>query len=235
LSHVEFIEWERQESVWFSDTNQVLSTTQLLCESRSSKEIADELMMKYAHVVADVNVSQLEWKAVDECLEIQEYTIPNDDEEDNEYDEEDNDEDEQDLQITTLDFSSLQLFSSSTTCLPKLVMLISKIINKRISSKPSSSLTSPIIPLTTRSVERLFSEWRRKTIQNVSVLSSTMQMILLLKLFSFCDLLLVLQHHPLTPTITSFLKTLTDRDLKRKDYDKKVYQNNIKFPLPLVT
>jgi hypothetical protein len=97
-------------------------------------------------------------------------------------------------------------------CFQKLQSPLPHIITKRLSSIPKGTLSNH--PLTTRSVERMFSYWKRLMGRNVETKTHTMQAILLLSCFTFENILKILKEYPTTPAITKFIQTLTSTNTK---------------------
>jgi hypothetical protein len=112
---------------------------------------------------------------------------------------------------------SQSLFGESVAQVKRFITPLSKIIQNRISAPQTCSIW---IPLTSRAVEGMFSEWRRKTQDNSEIRATSMQMRLFLKIFSAQELIYILETHPLTPAITKVLLTLKDRDLTRAQRDE---------------
>jgi hypothetical protein len=87
-----------------------------------------------------------------------------------------------------------------------------QIIANRMAKTTNKTLTNH--PLTTRSVERMFSYWKRLMGRNVDTTAYLMQAILLLSCFTFTHTLNILKKIPTTPAITKFLQTLTSTNTK---------------------
>jgi hypothetical protein len=231
-----FTWWEQEKMKDFKNIYGILKTAKDLCITHPIKAEAGEAMAGYAAEILDLDFSQTSalesWKVVSSQGEIPEY-CREDDENGEEETMEVGEEPEEDAgapeDSVMIVFStsaaakelSCTLFGPSFQC-EGFVLPVSTIINKRTCAKAKSS--SVWIPLTSRAVERMFSEWRRKTDEASEIRATSMQIRLFLKLFSYWELLDILQRTPLTPGITSFLNTLQSRDLGRRAMDKAVFE-----------
>jgi hypothetical protein len=100
----------------------------------------------------------------------------------------------------------------TTSVCDRVISPLASIFDKRIASQGVSSET--FFPLTTRSVERIFSSWKRMMDRNADTKPSTMQALLLLSQFDFHTQMNMLMYSPLTPTITSYLNGIRTQNPK---------------------
>jgi hypothetical protein len=210
---------------------------------------AKEAIMTYGTTMKlDVQKMILSFGDESSAMAIAEYK--NDDDEhdptngDGDYDDYDNDVDEDDLEVLEVGsktsgtvFSITQniqegvnahLAHFTSTICSQVIAPLSSILQKRIAQTPVSS--ESFFPLTSRSVERLFSSWKRMMDRNADTKPSTMQALLLLSQFDFRTTMNILKQSPLTQTITNYLNGIKTQNHK-KVFDalayNKLLQKNI--------
>jgi hypothetical protein len=171
----EFTRWEQDQMKDFNNIPQILHQVKNLCLTHSFKVQAGDAMAVYGREILNINISQTSalasWKNLGSHQQIPEYS--REEEEDvQEVEDVGVPQEEHDAGVpvdrvietfstsSTAKDLSCALFGSFFQC-ESVVLSVSEIIHKRTSAKAKSS--SVWIPLTSRSVERMFSEWRRKT------------------------------------------------------------------------
>jgi hypothetical protein len=110
----------------------------------------------------------------------------------------------------------------------KVISPLSGIFKKRIAKTPVSS--ESFFPLTSRSVERVFSSWKRLMNRNAGAKPCTMHALILLAPFDFATTINILQQSPLTETITNYLDRIKsqnpEKELNSKSYLKLLDRRN---------
>jgi hypothetical protein len=110
----------------------------------------------------------------------------------------------------------------------KVISPLSKVISNRISTTAVSS--ESFFPLTSRSVERVFSSWKRMMDRNAGTKPCTMHALVLLSPFDFATTIKILQESPLTDTITKYLNRIKsqnpEKELNSKAYHKLLEKRN---------
>jgi hypothetical protein len=102
----------------------------------------------------------------------------------------------------------------------KVISPLSGVFERRIVRTPVSS--ESFFPLTSRSVERVFSSWKRLMNRNAGTKPCTMHALVLLAPFELAYTINMLQHSPLTDTITNYLKRIQSQN-PEKELDSKSY------------
>ncbi len=161
------------------------------------------------------------------CVEDEE----DDDDDDGDDDDDDNDDDEEEdeaddynyeveihLELDSDDSGSAPPWNLSLSRVPESFLhpdLLDKvkeiftIVKKRCASHPTCSQSSDYVyPLTTRSVERIFSNWKRLLNRNANTRASTMRALSLLCCFEYAEIVAILKDFPSTGYSNALAKEL---------------------------
>jgi hypothetical protein len=235
---LKFKQWEKRRAAWFSSPLQVQCKAIDLSQCQHVKKDAAQAILDYASHVLGVDIESLEdmmvqWEGGNGSgeggvLPVMQLVsgegsrgdVDDDDleggEDGDDYDEaegeeEDDDDDEEDIVPLECQEEDVPLSLRSPHLLNK-VKELGNIIRKRISKREethsSEILGDYIYPATTRSVERMFSGWKRLMVRNANTRASTMQALSLLSCFEYDEIMLILQDSLTTPDICKFTTEL---------------------------
>jgi hypothetical protein len=195
----------------------------------------------YGQICCGVTLSALQQECHSEHLQITEFASLDDEEEDDDTPdvEEEVEDGDSNCQTILAAAAALQPLSPPTnlaqhlsfchhlspdTPISSFITPLQNIITTRTSSSPTDS---SYFPLTSRSVERIFSAWRRVMDLNVLTKPSTVQMSLLLRLFSHTEIEYILR----VTSDSEFTKWYADHMLKRdnrRDRNATIYARTLK-------
>ena len=227
----DFRRWERSVKEGFQNTPLILSQTRYLCQSLDQKTYAEKVMKAYGKAILRVDLtnpaSLPAWRTL-KLPEIEAYHLSDKEIEELLEEERKDDKelarkggrlgkDQKEEKVGVLvphgaAFSEedhrlcLSMFDGALERMRGFVSQVANIVESRISKKEEAS--SVWVPLTTRSVEGMFSEWRRKAGDNSEIRATTMQMRLFLKLFTYSELIDILKKYPTNQAISKFLPVL---------------------------
>jgi hypothetical protein len=227
----EFRRWERSMQEGFKNIPLILTQAKYLCQSLDLKTYAEKVIKAYGKGILRVDLtnpaSLTSWKTA-KLPEIEAYHLSEKEREELIEEERKDDqevakkgggveqveEEEDQVWMVVGSFSEEddrlchQMFDGTLQRMGDFIPPLAKIIEGRISKKTQTS--SVWIPLTSRSVEGMFSEWRRKANNNSEIRATTMQMRLFLKLFTYTELIAILRRYPTNQAISKFLQCLQD-------------------------
>jgi len=111
------------------------------------------------------------------------------------------------------------MLSLSLSCLVDLLDKVSKL--GEVVAKRSLDTSTPsqhyVYPGTSRSVERMFSQWKRLLDRNANTRASTMRALCLLSCFDYDEILSILGKHPTTDKIQKFADGLLISERRKLD------------------
>jgi hypothetical protein len=250
IDHVHFVAWENIQLRKFQDSYDWLClkamelSTGLALQMKAQKEIVefgkDMYMLDVKSLCNTWNSPELQVVAFeDDWEEVKDDHHQNEglDDDDDGYDDDDSNTDDidgdgdgdgdgdtfsKDLEQKVAHCQQDLSQFSPEVCLA-VISPLSECIANRIASDKSN--TEVFYPLTTRSVERMFSYWKRMMNNNADTKVSTMQAILLLADFDLQSLEHILHESPLTLSITLFLKGMSQTT--KKMLDERIYEKRL--------